>query len=65
MFLLSELETFSESIYVLLEEILQLGNISHVFNEEEKNSAINSIRTSGDQDKAQLSASETWSYFIE
>lgn len=62
---MTELGTFSKLIYVLIEEIIQLGNISHMFKEEEKNSVINSIRTSGDQDKAQLTASETWNHFIE
>lgn len=62
---MTELEIFSELIYVLIEEILQLGNISHLFTDEEKNSVINSIRTSGDQEKAQLTSLETWNYFIE
>ena len=63
-FALTSLEVFDDGIITLIDELLQKGTMSHIFNEEEKNSVINTIRTSGDQEKARLSKPEAWNEFV-
>ena len=63
-FALTSLELFDDGIITLIDELLQKGTMAHVFNEEDKNSVINTIRTSGDQEKARLTKPEAWNEFV-
>lgn len=64
MFAITSLDIFDEKVLVLLDELLQKGTMAHIFRDEEKSSVINTIRTSGDQQKARLNKSEAWEVFI-
>ena len=61
---MTSLEIFDDRILTLIDEVLQKGTMAHVFNEEDKISVINTVRTSGDQEKARLSKSEAWNEFV-
>lgn len=63
-FSITSLDIFDDKVIVLMDELLQQGTMVHIFNEEEKSSVINTVRTSGDQEKARLSKSEAWEVFI-
>ena len=53
-----------DKMMVLVDELLQKGSMWHIFNEEERASVINAIRTSGDKEKVQLGNNEAWELFI-
>lgn len=64
MFLITELDLFDGSVITVIDELLQCGAMTHIFNEDEKNAVINSIRTSGDQENAALSLTQAWDVFM-
>ena len=64
MLLITELDILDDSVVTMIDELLQYGAMSHLFNEEEKNAVINSIRTSGDQENASLSVTQAWDVFM-